>query len=41
MKNRHVREPICIIYCNVNYELNELQVDIFQILNNKNINPTE
>jgi hypothetical protein len=39
LKFRQVREPNCMIYCNVNYELYKLQDDIFQISNNKNVNP--
>ena len=39
VKLRQVREPICTIYCNVNYELYKLQDDIFQISNNKNVTP--
>jgi hypothetical protein len=41
VKLQHVREPICTIYYNVNYELYKQEYEIFQTSNNKNVKPRE
>lgn len=39
VKLQKIREPICMIHYNVNYKHRKLQVGIFQISNNENVNP--